>query len=166
MSTPTVYVYPRLYNSVHPGQGGVVKSSGDAAVDLLYGMLIDKACSTGTWNFRKSVIDLALTLFGNFNAWVSSHRENPEIAGMNRRFIEDTLRYIETGERELRIENWIELVSEGQPVIHLAGIHENVAPRLWQSPSTAKCLQQWCSHQDGVEDLLGTLHLLFGRART
>ncbi len=166
MSKPTVVVYPRSFTSVHAGYGGMVISKGDLAVDLLYGLLIDRAKKHTSLKFRLAVLDAALRLFGDFDSWVTAQRANTHLVGFNAKFLDDTLRYIATGERELRHENWIELMSDGRPPIHLASVHPHAAPRLWQSPSTAKILQQWCSHPNGVEDLLSTLHLLFGRARS
>lgn len=161
----TAVVYPRCFTSVHVGPATVIASRGDLAVDVLYGMLVDRAHNHSSWAFRKQILDAALRLFGNFNDWVDAQRKNPRVAGYNADFVEDTLQYIETGERKMCLENWIELMSEGHPPIHLAGTHSHAAPRLWQSPSTVKTIQKWCQHPNGVNDLLSTLHLLFGRAR-
>lgn len=165
MSAITV-VYPRFFTSAHKGKGGVVVSRGDLGVELLYDMLVDKAHNHGTWAFQSAVIDQALRLFGDFHDWAEAQRKDPHITGYNARFIEDTLKFIETGERDLCHENWMALVNENPHAAQLAGAHERAAPRLWQSPSTVTALQKWCSHPNGVEDLLCTLHLLFGRARS
>lgn len=166
MSGVTI-VYPRLYTTHAAGPDGVIKSKGDLAVGLLYEMSVDRRFSNNRLVFETHVLDAAMRLFGDFDQWVRTQFQNPQIVGHNRAFLEDTLQFIAGGERELRLENWIELVSEEQADIHLADLRPpRIAPRPQQSPSTVKAIQAWCSRPNGLEDLLGTLHLLFGRARS
>ena len=166
MNGVIVTMYPRLFTSLHSGPTGVIQSKGDVAVGLLYEMMVDRRYTHDRWAFQAHVLDTAVRLFGDFSIWVAAQRANPAMIGHNKAFIEDTLKFIEGEPRELCIENWIELVSQGQGDIHLADLRiPLVQSRLRQSPSTVKALQKWCSRPKGLEDLLSTLHLLFGQAR-
>jgi hypothetical protein len=159
-------MYPRLYTSARPGNNTVLQSKGDIAVGLLMEMLVDRRFPHARWAFQSQVLDCALRLFGDFSQWVEMQRQNPQVAGASMAFVEETLRFIEGTPRELSLANWIELVPQGQANIHLADLQvPRITPRLHQSPSTVKALQLWCSRPDGLEDLLESLHLLFGRAR-
>lgn len=166
MSGTVVIRYPRLYTSLHAGPTSVIQSKGDLAVSLLYSMMVDRRYTHNRWSFESQVIDTALRLFGEFDVWMTTQLNSPQIVGHNRAFLEDTLRYLGGESRQLQIENWIELVSEEQADVHLADLRvPRIAPRPQQSPSTVKAIQNWCSRPNGMEDLLSTLHLLFGRAR-
>lgn len=165
MSGTVVIRYPRLYTSVHAGPSSVIQSKGDLAVNLLYDTLVDRRYNHTNFAFQAQVIDVALRLFGDFGIWLEAQRHNPQIVGHNRAFLDDTLKFIAGGDRDLRIENWIELVSSDEADIHLANLRiPQIAPRPQQSPSTIVLLQNWCSRPDGLEDLLSTMYLLFGRA--
>ncbi len=165
MSGIVVIRYPRLYTSVHAGPTSVIQSKGDLAVNLLYETLVDRRYNHNRFAFQAQVIDVALRLFGDFSVWIDAQMHNPQIVGHNRAFLEDTLKFIAGSDRELRIENWIELVSSDEANIHLADLRvPQIAPRLQQSPSTVVAIQKWCSRPEGLEDLLGTMYLLFGRA--
>ncbi len=166
MSDVIVTIYPRLYTSMLPGPSALVRSRGDLAVGLLEDWLVDRRFIHNRWEFESFVLDTALRLFGDFQTWVQAQRNNPQITGYNKAFIEDTLKFINGEDRELQLVNWIELVSQGHADIHLADLRvPRVTPRLQQSPSTVKALVNWCSRPNGLEDLLQTLNLLFGRAR-
>lgn len=166
MKEVVITTYPRLYTSLQEGPSAIINSKGDIAVDLLYEMMVDRRYSHTSWQFQQHVLQAAIRLFGDFQTWISAQRANPQVIGRNLAFIEDTLAYIEGGDRELCLANWMELVSQGHADIHITDLNiHSFGSRLQQSPSTVKALQKWCSRPNGLEDLLGTLHLLFGRAR-
>lgn len=166
MSDVTVTVYPRLYTSMQPGPAALIRSRGDVAVGLLVNRLADRRYLHKVWWFEDLVLGHALRLFGDFHTWVQAQRANPQVAGYNLAFIEDTLKFINGENRELHLVNWIELLSQGHADIHLADLRvPRITPRLQQSPSTVNAIQRWCSRPDGLEDLLQTMNLLFGRAR-
>ena len=164
----TVIVYPRLYTSRHIAGEGVLVSQGDESIELLYKQMVDASTNTRSWPFYRNVLTNALRLFGDFRSWVDDQRGNPNIVGYNRNFLADTLAFIDTGKRELPVPTWIDLVSEGGASHHAHA----VPPRLLEngqllasSESSLQLLQKWISQPNGLEDLLNTLHLLFGKAR-
>lgn len=161
----SIVVYPRGFTSVGDGDGLVTLSKGDLAVELLYGMMNDRAHKHGFWGFQSQVIDAAIRLFGDFDAWVKAQREDPQLAGHAVQFIDDTLAYLETGERQMRHESWIGLISDTNQTARAASAASSAFNGPSTAPSTDRVLQRWCSHPNGVDDLLATLNLLFGRAR-
>lgn len=161
----TITIYPRLYTTRRPFGDGVVTSQGDETVNTLFGFLQDRTVNTTGWTYRNKVFQCALRMFGDIDQWFKDQRNNPRITGYNLEFLKDTLQYIRTGVRELSIESWVELVAEenshaAEPT-HLIGKSLALGPQ----ENTIKLLQAWCSRNGGFEDLVGTLHVLFGSAR-
>ncbi|WJJ54911.1 virion structural protein [Xanthomonas phage RTH11] len=163
----TIIVYPRLYTSRLPGGEGVQVSQGDESIELLYKVLVDRNTNTRAWPFQASVLENAMRLFGDFREWAQEQLSNPNVIGYNRQFIQDTFNFIENGQRELSVQTWLDLVSEGG-----AGHHAHAIPQrlldtkllLQSSQSSLELIQKWVSQRNGLEDLLNTMHLLFGRA--
>lgn len=155
-----VLVYPRRFTSrVQSEQSH--RSHGDQAVDMIYSDLTDHRFNTRSYEFQKRVVDCALRLFGDFRGWTADQQDNPDVAGYNVLFIDDTLEYIKTGQRQMSPMTWIGLLNEGdskdKAVIRFALKEVPV-----KSATTIEILQQWCAHPDGVEDLALTLYVLFG----
>lgn len=164
----TIIVYPRLYTSRLSEGEGVLVSKGDESVELLFRAQVDRSTNTRSWPFYESVLTNALRLFGDLREWFKEQLSNPNLVGYNRQFVSDTLNFIETGERELPVLTWFDLVSEGG-----AGHHAHAIPQRLQdnklltrtSQSSLELMQKWVQQPNGLEDLLNTMHLLFGRAR-
>ncbi len=164
----TTYVYPRLYTSRHEGGEGVVVSEGDQSIELLYKQFIDRSTNTNTWPFTRTVLLNALRVFGDFRDWLDDQKSNPNIVGYNRQFLADTLCFIETGKRELSVHSWFDLVSEGGASHHAHAVPQRLLDSkqlLASSESSLELLQKWIAQPNGLEDLLNTMHLLFGKAR-
>lgn len=164
----TIYVYPRLYTSRCDGGESVVVSEGDQSVELLYKQFIDQSTNTNTWAFARTALINALRVFGDFRDWLSDQQSNPNIVGYNRQFLVDTLNFIETGKRELSVHSWIDLVSEGGASHHAHAVPQRLLDSkqlLASSEASLELLQKWISQPNGLEDLLNTMHLLFGKAR-
>lgn len=164
---PQITIHPRLYTSRRASGGGVVVSKGDEAVQTLNEFLQNRMVNTFSWSYRRQVLDSALRLFGEFGPWLQDQLNNPRIVGYNLEFLKDTLQFIRTGRRDLCLANWFELVAEGDDSANAAEISRS---RINNFPSvrgetTVQLLQAWCGHEGGIEDLVGTLHILFGRSR-
>jgi len=164
----TIVVYPRLYTSRLSEGEGVLVSKGDESVELLFRALVDRSTNTRSWPYYESVLTNALRLFVDLRAWFTEQLSNPNLVGYNRQFVSDTLNFIETGVRELPVQTWYDLVSEGG-----AGHHAHAIPQRLQdnklltraSESSLVLLQTWVAQPNGLEDLINSMHLLFGRAR-
>lgn len=165
----TIIVYPRLYTSRLPEGEGVVVSQGDDSIELLFKTFLDRSTNTrGAWPFYRSVLTNALRLFGDLHAWAQEQLSNPNLTGYNRQFVQDTLNFIETGTRELPVQTWSDLVSEGGAGHHAHAIPQRLLDNkllLKSSDTSLELLQKWVAQPNGFEDLINTLHLLFGKAR-
>lgn len=162
----TITIYPRLYTSRRQAGEGVVVSKGDETVQVLHDLLLDRSFNTVRWGYRSQVLDNAVRLFGDFGPWLQDQLNNPRVVGYNLEFLKDTLQYVRTGRRDLCLANWIDLVAEGDGRVQAAEITRSRANNLAlaQGESTTKLLQTWCSRTGGIEDLMSTLHILFGRS--
>lgn len=143
-------------------------------VEALYAQYIRRAPDTQSFEFRKKVLIVALHAFGTrqFDFWYHMQCKSPMVGDLHQRFLEDTLRFIATGRRELALETWNALVTVDDTGDH-SGQLSLFAREFFgmgrDGTSSATCntaivdvIQQWCGFPNGMEDLLGTLHLLFG----
>ncbi|ABY62983.1 virion structural protein [Pseudomonas phage 201phi2-1] len=169
MSTNAVKPFPdgRDYS------GGQIKPTkrfelreGDPRVHELFVEFTNFPKHAVTWDFQKRVINLAQELFEGEYSWFVRQDSNALIKDQNYAFILDTVRYIATGYRRFSIHTWPSLISYDVPVIR-----ESVAGRrdIWflmeelsVPGNTNAFIQKWLSHKDGFNDLVYTLHLLFG----
>lgn len=144
-------------------------------VEALYAQYIRREAQTLSFDYRKKVLIVALAAFGTsqFDFWYRLQLKSPTIADLHRRFLEDTLRFIRTGKREMALETWNVLVTaddKGEQKSELSeyaneffGISSGGYSRYSQNTSLTEVIQNWCSQPNGFEDLLGTLHVLFGK---
>lgn len=162
-----ITIYPRLYTSRRATGGGVVVSKGDEAVQTLNDFLQNRSVNTLSWSYRRQVVDSALRLFGEFGPWLQDQLNNPRVVGYNLEFLKDTLQFIRTGKRDLCLANWLELVAEGDDLANAAEISRTRVNNFAsvRGETTVQLIQAWCTHPGGIEDLAGTLHILFGRSR-
>lgn len=164
---PQITIYPRLYTSRRAAGGSVVVSKGDEAVQTLNEFLQNRSVNTLSWSYRRQVVDSALRLFGEFAPWLQDQLNNPRVVGYNLEFLKDTLQFIRTGKRDLCLANWLELVAEGDDLANAAEISRTRVDNFTsvRDETTVQLIQAWCAHPGGIEDLVGTLHILFGRSR-
>ena len=163
-----ITVYPRLYTTRRANAGGVLISKGDATVETLYELLVnrDENVNVDSWNYRQQVLETALRLFGDFRSWLADQRSNPGIVGYNDAFLDDTLQFIQTGRRDLCVQNWYELVAEGSDVSSAPEPSTTArSAGLQERRPTIEVIQDWCSQPRGIEDLVLSLQLLFGQSR-
>lgn len=126
------------------------------------------------WNFefRETVLKIALGAFGteDFKQWVDVQFKGPATGELHADFIYDTLNFIQTGQRKLTLMNWIPMLTLSE-----AGSNITVADKeiiksffidsrngLAKNIKLVDVLQRWCSHPGGFEDLVQSLHVLFG----
>jgi hypothetical protein len=143
-------------------------------VENLYAEYIKQSARTESFEFRKKVAQVALQAFGtmNFEFWYSAQHRVPACGDLHNRFLTDTLRFIQEGRREMSLETWQNLVTitdEGDQVGGLSdyaksffGIgNGHFQPARFNTQLT-EVLQMWLSKPNGQDDLIGTLHILFG----
>jgi hypothetical protein len=143
-------------------------------VEALYAKYIKQSATTGDFSFREQILKVALEAFGtmNFEFWFLAQFKSPACGDLHNRFLTDTLRFISEGRREMALETWgalLTITDEGDQVGAIGeyardyfGMDSNRFVHGRRNTTLVDVLQQWCSHPNGMEDLLGTLHLLFG----
>lgn len=164
----SVILYPRLFTSRHREGDGVVVSSGDETIELLYSAYLDKSTNTRSWTYYRSALSSALRVFGDLHNWFDDQALNPTLPPRNREFVLDTLKFIQTGSRDTPTQVWIDLLEEGGKLYHAHQVDERIKKRpLYQTPSatSVQLLHSWVSKPNGMEDLITSMHLLFGKAR-
>lgn len=159
-----VTVYPSRFTTRIEGDG-VQNSKGDLNVASIFEIYRNRTAISRSWTFRKSVLETALFLFQDFDLWVKDQLANPEIQGLRRQFLDDTLGFIQGRPRASSISIWQDLIHDSTDFQRVLTLRElNLKPGLVGSQeNTANVLARWCARRDGIEDLIWTLQILFGR---
>lgn len=155
-------------------------------IETLYAKYIRNAAESMSFDFRKRLWIVALQAFGtnNFRYWYEQQHLSPRAGDMHRRFLEDTLRFIVTGkQRSLDIVTGWNVLVTLEDSTDSAGRVSDISQELFRDfgmgcsdglevaetnarPAnfidTADVIQAWVSRVNGTEDLLLSLHVLFG----
>lgn len=164
-----VKVFPRGYSGGQAdSQPPHYTREGDPQINALYDQYTASNGHTGTWEFRKQVIAAAKRLWNGNTNWFIRQDSNPMVVAYNYQFLLDTLRFVATGHRRVSIHAWPDLLSHN-PEDGLTRISErqeiaDLFTELALSTSVDAILQRWCSQPKGFDDLMVSLHLLFGEA--
>ncbi|MBB5409403.1 hypothetical protein HDG34_003344 [Paraburkholderia sp. HC6.4b] len=189
---PRLAVKPRPFDiriRTTPVAGIVVPqqntADANAAVEMLYAQYIRRAAATMSFEFREKILIVALDAFGtaSFTDWYATQPESPSFGDTHQRFLIDTLHFIRHGRRNLPLESWASFLlpfDGGRRLAHAGETPDETEPTeaaeeffsymqstqpIAAGPGTAllaDVIQQWTSRAGGIEDLIGTLHLLFG----
>lgn len=138
------------------------------AVEKIYVSYVRQEPHTNSFGFREQVLRAALTAFGtsNFHAWYKLQIQSPVLGRLHRDFLDDTLRFITEGRRDMTLETWGSLIDIENADAGTVGISDYAREYFGSNrpdPSVIDVVQEWCSKPNGLEDLLGTLHILFGQ---
>lgn len=142
-------------------------------IEALYSAYIMRSGRVTTMEFRDKVLKAAMNAFGSasFFRWYSEQRSSPGMGDLQYRFLVDTLGYLQGKPRCMDMPMWETLLVSTQAIdvprsyvdavdtFFGARPHE---PRARNNESVINALQLWCSRPNGIEDLLQSLHLLFG----
>ncbi|WWV94191.1 virion structural protein [Pseudomonas phage vB_PaePAO1-KEN19] len=139
---------------------------GDPQVEELYLIFTNFPAQTAYWEFHKKVLACAIRLFsGNYN-WFILQDNNSNIDSYNYQFLLDTVRYIATGHRRISITQWPMLLATepdaGAQLIEPRAEIATLFNELKLDLDTVSMIQNWVKHKNGMNDLMYTLHLLFG----
>jgi len=147
---------------------------GNPQVEELYQKNISGATETNTLEFKKNVLIVALNAFGTdyFDIWFRTQMKTPYFGDNHSAFLDDCLNFLQTGQRDLPLQTWQALVThddtgELRTELSLKAVcyFGITTPGYVREPRNNKLvdvIHQWVSHPGGLEDLLGTLHILFG----
>ena len=139
-----------------------------AGVEQLMSIYRSGQANADSWKFQSVVIATASRVFGNFRTWlVLQLSGNDNVHGLNLRFLQDTVQFIRTGHRITSVQNWEELLAEYPEAIPgTAGIQRVEALNLNDIKEFDNFIGQWCSWEGGFEDMICTMHVLFGSSKT
>ncbi len=160
----TLLIYPRGYTTGSADAPIRQLSSGDLVVDSLYDYLGGSRGNPKNWNYHSQVLDLALVLFGDFQEWFDNQLSNPALKGSHREYLLDTAAFINGERRRMSHASWSFILDEiHQSADSVNFIRHNESTKyLKKELTTIQILQQWCSRPEGINDLLTTMHVLFG----
>ncbi len=144
-------------------------------VEALYGQWINRAPETTSFEFREKVMIAALDAFGtpNFLYWYGAQVHSPAFGDTHRRFLEDTIQFLSTGRRNLTLETWSALLTvrdSGEVVDEYSEVAKeffgmptpDAQYREFRNRGVGEIVQRWLIQPTGFDDLVGSLHLLFG----
>jgi hypothetical protein len=144
------------------------------AIEQLYAQYIRRSADSTSFEFRKKILIAALNAFGapQFDFWYKLQFQSPVAGDLHARFLDDCLRFMTDGKREMPIETWQAILTVGDTGIRsndiseyakeFFGISSNGYNRYSQNTLLVEVIQKWCSQPNGIEDLLCSLHVLFG----
>lgn len=139
-------------------------------VQLLYERFINDHKVIRQFEFREELFKLTKMLLGghSFPYWVTLQLQSPYLTATHRRFLNDTMRYIFTGEREVSCENWMGLIYSRTAIAEDAKTELMIkeyfsGPRPKLSSGFIDLIAQWTQHSYGVNDLLHFLAIVFSK---
>lgn len=175
--TPQPFVHPTAIMTYrvndHDDKRNAI--SANSTVEALYASYIKQTVRTGDFTFRKQILLAAFEAFGtpDFMYWFNTqYTKNPAAGTIHNDFLVDTLKFLTFGRRDMSLETWASLVQitdEGNNIGSMPseakeffGISEPGKRRYVNDSNMIDIVKRWCSQPQGLEDLLGTLHILFG----
>lgn len=144
-------------------------------VESLYSDYIRNVVATSSFEFRRRALQIAFQAFGTprFDIWMMAQYKNPAAGQLHGEFLEDTIHFLTTGRRNMALEAWSSLIiitDEGNRVgrmpesmIKFFDLDSPANVRSTDNAHLVNIIQMWCSREGGLEDLIGTLHILFGK---
>lgn len=176
---PTTRPYEEILqkHQYHPGMFSLPKLPvlANHNIEKISSKFIKQSMAILDGDFREQVLKVALIAFGtqNFRQWVNAQHDTGTTGELHIEFLQDTLNFIQYGKRNLSLSNWL-------PMLTLSDLGSNATPlseevkKFFIDPETQRernatlvdVIQRWCSQDGGFEDLIQTLHVLFGEIAT
>lgn len=152
--------YRAIYDTEADGSDTRLKS-GDVELNTLWEMYLSSTVNTDGWEFRERILKVAVRFFGDIKEWVHTQTINPCLYGNNYDFISDMLSFVTQGTRKLSVLSWKALLYDFP-----APLPQGVKGRSLPIDMTTEVfISQWCTRPLGFEDMLCTMHVLFGDAQ-
>lgn len=159
-------------HTYHPGwlQANKPAREVNRNIESMWRHLNDHHLAIDDIEFREKVLRVALNAFGtpDFHQWLTVQMDGPSTGDLHMDFLQDTLRFIETGRRQMNLHSWSQMLSLSD-VTHNDTPNEGQFAWFFQNEtqqsknlSVIDVVQRWCSQSSGFADLVQTLHVLFG----
>lgn len=144
------------------------RTEGDDEITELYRTHIQRKQNTLNWKYRSQVVDSAIRLLGTrkVSTFIGAQLRNPYLYGPALSFLDDSLAFaMGSGHRTMSLRNW-SAIMDVDPAKKPIDVRRKL--RLAPSPKdlmVEDLISQWISKENGFEDMLRTLYLMFGRKR-
>ena len=168
-----------IISAVNNGRPLPLKHSGitNNDVQLLWNQFCAGSQYITSFGFREKILLAALHAFGtqDFKAWCNLQQESPYYTDMHRRFINDTFNFLINGRRAVQIHQWSRLIDLRESnyedrdtnvaiddYFSYGDDHGYVGIGHKPFQNIESVIHHWCARTNGIEDLIATLHILFG----
>jgi len=144
-------------------------------VQELYNRYMAKNDLIRDLDFKEEIIKAAYKAFGSFNFinWLTLQNQSPCFTAMHKKFLIETLRYIETGSRLVNVSTWTRLIEKRPSTEVDSNVEFNVSKLMEDTNSkfvgglrvvdTSDFIYKWVKWEDGFNDLLRSLYIVFGK---
>lgn len=157
------------FNKVNVSRDRTVISNNE--IETLFTKTHKNEPGVKTLDFRERILKAAIAAFGtnSFYDWCELQLENPYFTDLHKRFMNDTFRFIHTGERQLNINSWDRLVTVKQasaldqktPFLYREYFKMDQVALFRRSFAVNGTIQSWVSQPGGFEDMLRSLRIIF-----
>lgn len=123
------------------------------------------------FGFRERVLKLAKEVFGvenGFSSWFKQQENSRYLTNLHREFLNDTIRYLDSGVRQVGIESWYGLIKSSSYQDQNKKVKLDMS-RYFNPQNTnhnvVSDIQNWVMKDDGFKDLIYFLGIVFGERR-
>lgn len=158
-------IYPRGFTAGSAEAGPVEISDGCPGADNLFNLFGHAQGNPVDMSYYDALFGYAMQQFGDFETWLDLQLSNRKLEGPKMEYIIETVDFALRGQpRAMSQYSWSFLLTP-----EIGPVKRDIPSRLYLTKrylepniSTAQVLQRWCSQAQGAQDLLLTLHVLFG----
>lgn len=137
-------------------------------VENLYKEFMTQARKVTNIDMVEDIYAVAVNAFGtdNFYDWLHMQTQNPYFTADHRDFLNETLEFIFGKERLISMGSWRQLIelhmNQTGPVIQGYRYQQFFNSSGKEEVGITAIIRKWMSRPGGPQDLLATLHILFG----
>jgi len=137
-------------------------------VESLYASFIKGGPGLNNVDFHEKIIEAFIGAFGTVSAmeWLEIQQQSPKASYLHAKFLLDTLKFVSGGQREMALTSWESLLNSSTPDKDWAdvlGYAKQMDKDFAPITLVRDLAVRWCQQENGLSDMLYTLHILFGR---
>lgn len=138
----------------------------DADLETLFNDFNNDHRKVKSFEFREQFLVAFKKAIGcyNFREWLFLQEESPYLTQMHRRFLNDTLNFIFSGERDINIESWMGLVYPrvaAQSDMSVKVLSDTWQREILETMSLGTVIAHWTSQSNGWNDLICFAGIVF-----
>lgn len=136
----------------------------DKLISESYGIASAGLSKCTSWEFRRKVINRALDRFGYLRDWIKAQDGNERMSKHMRELLIDTMIFIRTGRRPMSIQNRVDLIRLETKKDNTRGVYKNHSRDIFNALAmpTEDYMYYWLQHENGFNDMLCTINVIFG----